>query len=71
MNVDTLTLINERYKKIIYELDDIILSITNEIIKNDNMIIKQNKKRNYLFFDPSGYYICFSYLAKPYMLITS
>ena len=69
MNIDTLTVINERYKKIICELDDIILSITNEIVKNENIIIKNNKKKNCIFLDPTGYFICFSQLTKPYIKI--
>jgi hypothetical protein len=70
MDIDNARFINERYKKIIWDLDDIIMMITNEIIKNEKMILKnKNKKKiNYLFFNPSGYYICFSYLTKPYMI---
>jgi hypothetical protein len=77
MSVNSITTINERYKKIIWDLDDIIISITNEIIKNEkvllnyknNMMHKNKKKKNCIFFDPNGYFICFSYLTKPYIKI--
>jgi len=76
MSINSITTINERYKKIIWDLDDIIISITNEIIKNEKILLKYKNnmqksevKKNCVFFDPNGYFICFSYLTKPYIKI--
>ena len=62
MNIDTLILNNKRYKKIIGELDEIITNITLE---------NKNRNKYYIFFNPSGYFICFSYLTKPYIITSS
>ena len=62
MNIDTLILNNKRYKKIIGELDEIITNIILE---------KKNRNKYYIFFNPTGYFICFSYLTKPYIITSS
>ena len=47
-----------------------------DIVVGDNLaildtiiIIKNNKKKNCIFLDPTGYFICFSQLTKPYIKI--
>jgi len=67
MDVYTIISINEKYKKILIELDNIIMSINNEINKNESMI--KYKKTRKVFFNSSGYFICFSIINKPYMII--
>ena len=60
MDVYTIISINERYKKILKEFN-------NEINKNESMI--KYKKTRKVFFNSSGYFICFSIINKPYMIV--
>jgi len=55
MNIDNYILINHKFKLIKNELDQIITNLTH------------SPKR--YFFDPKGYFICFSILNKPYILL--
>ena len=55
MNIDNFILTNCKFKKIKNELDQII-----------NNLVRLPRRH---FFDPNGYFICFSLLNKPYIVL--